>query len=343
MEEARLRAARAAFPTLITTSETPFAALSPERVLDSVEAAGFVTNGRLLALNSYENRVWRIGLEDGGFLIGKFYRSGRWTDAAILEEHAYALELSATELPVVPPLAVAGRTLLKQGELRYALFPNRPGRAPELDDPETLRWIGRFLGRIHARGAVSRFRHRPRLTIARLGEESVREVLAGPHLPAELRPAYEAASMATLEQVGAIFDALGPLREIRLHGDCHHGNILWTEAGPHFVDLDDCMQGPAMQDMWMLLSGSREDMTRQLALLLEGYEDFKEFDRAEIALIEALRSLRILHYAAWLARRWSDPAFPANFPWFASPRYWQDHVLALREQLGAMDELPLRP
>ena len=323
--------------------ETPFATLSPERVLDSAEAAGFVANGRLLALNSYENRVWRVGLEDGGYLIAKFYRSGRWSDEAILEEHAFALELAGAELPIVPPIVVAGQTLLKNDDLRYALFPNRPGRAPELDDANTLRWLGRFLGRIHGRGGTGRFRHRPRLTVARLGEEPVREVLAGPHLPAELRPAYEAAASAALVQVRAVFDAVGPLREIRLHGDCHHGNILWTEAGPHFVDLDDCMQGPAVQDLWMLLSGTREEMTRQLALLLEGYEDFAEFERGEIALIEALRTLRILHYAAWLARRWGDPAFPANFPWFDSPRYWQDHVLALREQLGAMDELPLQP
>ena len=328
---------------MTTPTDTPFATLSPERVLDSVDAAGFLTNGRLLALNSYENRVWRVGLEDGTFLIGKFYRSGRWSDAAILEEHAFALELAAAELPVVPPLVVNGQTLLKDADLRYALFPNRPGRAPELDDPDTLRWIGRFLGRIHGRGGAARFRHRPRLTIARLGEESVRDVLAGPHLPAELRPAYQAATAAALDQVRAIFDAVGTVREIRLHGDCHHGNILWTESGPHFVDLDDCMQGPAVQDLWMLLSGSRDDMTRQLAVLLEGYEDFAEFDRVEIGLIEALRTLRILHYAAWLARRWADPAFPANFPWFDSPRYWQDHVLALREQLGAMDDLPLCP
>jgi len=321
--------------------ETPFATLTPERVLDSVEALGFITNGRLLALNSYENRVYRVGLEDGDSLIAKFYRAGRWSSECIREEHSFALELHEAELPVVPPLVVAGHSLHEVEDLRYALFPNRPGRAPELDDAETLRWIGRFLGRIHGRGAVQKFRHRPALTVARLGEESVRFLLASEYLPGDLRPAYEAAAMAAVAQAAATFEAIGPVMSIRLHGDCHHGNILWTTAGPHFVDLDDCMQGPAIQDLWMLLSGDRTDMTRQLSLLLEGYEDFRELDRSELALIEALRTLRILHYAAWLARRWSDPAFPMHFPWFNGQRYWQDHILSLREQLAAMDELAL--
>ena len=321
--------------------ETPFATLTPERVLDSVDALGFITNGRLLALNSYENRVYRVGLEDGNSLIAKFYRAGRWSSDCIREEHSFAQELHEAELPVVPALVVAGQSLHEVEDLRYALFPNRPGRAPELDDAETLRWIGRFLGRIHGRGAVKKFRHRPALTVARLGEESVRFLLASEFLPGDLRPAYEAAASAAVAQAAATFEAIGPVTSIRLHGDCHHGNILWTTAGPHFVDLDDCMQGPAIQDLWMLLSGDRIDMTRQLSLLLEGYEDFRELDRSELALIEALRTLRILHYAAWLARRWSDPAFPMHFPWFNGQRYWQDHILSLREQLAAMDELPL--
>ena len=321
--------------------ETPFATLTPERVLDSVDALGFITNGRLLALNSYENRVYRVGLEDGNSLIAKFYRAGRWSSDCIREEHSFAQELHDAELPVVPPLVVAGQSLHEVEDLRYALVPNRPGRAPELDDAETLRWIGRFLGRIHGRGAVKKFRHRPALTVARLGEESVRFLLASEFLPGDLRPAYEAAASAAVAQAAATFEAIGPVMGIRLHGDCHHGNILWTTAGPHFVDLDDCVQGPAIQDLWMLLSGDRIDMTRQLSLLLEGYEDFRELDRSELALIEALRTLRILHYAAWLARRWSDPAFPMHFPWFNGQRYWQDHILSLREQLAAMDELPL--
>jgi Ser/Thr protein kinase RdoA (MazF antagonist) len=319
----------------------PFATLTPDRILDCVEALGLAVTGRLLALNSYENRVYRIGLEDGSAVIAKFYRAGRWSDAAILEEHAFAHELAAAELPVVPPLAPGGRTLHHAGDARFALFPNRPGRSPELDRDDTLRWIGRFLGRIHARGATARFRHRRALTVADFGRASVDFLLGSAFVPADLRAAYAAVAEAAVVQAGAVFEAVGAVRQIRLHGDCHVGNILWTDAGPHFVDLDDCMTGPAVQDLWMLLSGERDERAHQLGVVLEGYEDFRDFDRGELALIEALRTLRILHYSAWLARRWSDPAFPLHFPWFNSQRYWQDHVLTLREQLAAMDEHPL--
>jgi len=325
------------------SADAPFASLTPDRVLDCVEARGFVSNGRLLALNSYENRVYRVGLEDGGAVIAKFYRAGRWSDAAILEEHAFARELADAEIPVVPPLAIDGRTLHHDGDVRLALFPNRPGRTPELDRDDTLRWVGRFLGRIHACGAAGRFRHRQRLGVAQFGTASVEFLLAGEFIRADLRAAYTAAARACLAQAQAIVEAVGPVHEIRLHGDCHVGNILWTEAGPHFVDLDDCMTGPAVQDLWMFLSGDEYERAHQLGVVLEGYEDFRDFDRGEIALIEALRTLRILHYAAWLARRWHDPAFPLHFPWFNTQRYWQEHVLTLREQMAAMDERPLSP
>lgn len=326
-----------------TPAEAPFATLTPDRVLDCVEARGFVSNGRLLALNSYENRVYRVGLEDGGAVIAKFYRAGRWTDAAILEEHAFAQELADAEIPVVPPLAIDGVTLHHDADVRLALFPNRPGRTPELDRDDTLRWVGRFLGRIHARGAIAKFRHRQRMSVAQWGTASVDFLLASDFIPGDLRPAYEAAAQGCLRLAEATFEAVGDVQEIRLHGDCHVGNILWTEAGPHFVDLDDCMTGPAVQDLWMMLSGDPEERAHQIGVVLDGYEDFRDFDRGELALIEALRTLRILHYAAWLARRWQDPAFPLHFPWFNGQRYWQEHVLSLREQMAAMDERPLVP
>lgn len=327
----------------IAPDGAPFSTLTPDRVLDCVEALGLQGNGRLLALNSYENRVYRVGLEDGGAVIAKFYRAARWTDAAILEEHSYAAELAAAEIPVVPAQAHGGKTLHHDGDVRFTLFPNRPGRTPELDRDDTLRWVGRFLGRIHGRGATKKFRHRPTLSVERFGQASVDFLQSGDYVPGELKAAYAAAAQATVRQAAAIFEMVGPVRQLRLHGDCHVGNILWTEAGPHFVDLDDCMQGPAVQDLWMLLSGNAEERSHQLAVVLEGYEDFFDFDRREIALIEALRSLRILHYAAWLARRWQDPAFPLHFPWFNSQHYWQEHILTLREQLAAMDEYPLEP
>ncbi len=322
---------------------TPFATLTPDRVLGAIEAAGFPCDGHLLALNSYENRVYRIGLEDGTALIAKFYRRGRWPDVAIAEEHAFAHELAAAEIPVVAPLQRPdGTSLWIDAELRFALFPNRPGRTPELEDPAVLEWIGRFLGRIHARGSAGRFKTRPGLTLERFGREPVRYLQAQGFIPAELRPAYDSVAAAVLAQIEGIFEAVGPVRQLRLHGDCHPGNILWTPAGPHFVDLDDCLTGPAVQDLWMLLAGDREEVTGLLGHLLRGYTMFERFDPAELALIEALRSLRMLHYAAWLARRWTDPAFPLHFPWFNTQRYWQDQILALREQMAAMEEPPLR-
>lgn len=325
----------------IPANAHPFARLDPDAILGAVESTGRFCDGRLLALNSYENRVWQVGVEDAQPVIAKFYRPGRWTDAQILEEHAFARELVQAELPVVAPLEDGGSTLHVAGGFRFALWPRHGGRAPEFDSADVLTWMGRFIARIHVVGARGRFRHRERLTIARLGRESRDFLLGGGFVPADLEPAYRSVSEQALDAVEACFARVGTVAQLRIHGDCHAGNVLWTDGGPHFVDLDDAVTGPAVQDLWMLLSGDRESRERQLAAVLEGYETFREFDRVELLLVEALRTLRLMHYAAWLARRWDDPAFPASFPWFHTQRYWQDHVLELREQLGAMDELPL--
>lgn len=324
-----------------TDSAHPYDALTPDVILDAVEAAGFQCDGRLLALNSYENRVYQVGIEAGAPVVAKFYRPGRWSNAAILEEHAFARELVAHEIPVVAPLAFDGETLLESHGFRLALYPRRGGHPPELDRPDTLHWLGRFIGRIHAVGAVRGFRHRPTLSLESYGGASVRFLLEHDWLPDHVREAYETVTRDLLHAVQAAFQRAGDVRSIRLHGDCHPGNILWTDAGPHFVDLDDARMGPAVQDLWMLLSGDRAEMTAQLAEILDGYGQFFDFDPRELNLVEALRSLRILRYAAWLARRWADPAFPHNFPWFAAPRYWEEHVLALREQLALLQEPPL--
>lgn len=327
----------------MTLTTTPYAGLTPDLMLNAVDSVGYRTDGRLLALNSYENRVYQIGIEDDKPVVAKFYRPARWTSEQILEEHAFTLELAAREIPAVPPLAVAGRTLHEFEGFRFAVYPRRGGRAPELDDPDTLEWMGRFIGRIHAVGALAPFRHRPALDIATLGEEP-REYLLGQDLvPADLRAAYESVLDQVLDGVDETFDRCGSMTTIRLHGDCHPGNVLWTDDGPHFVDFDDARSGPAVQDLWMLLSGDRAAMTRQLSDVVAGYEDFHEFDRRELGLIEALRSLRLVHYSAWLARRWEDPAFPAAFPWFHTTKYWQDQILQLREQVAAMQEPPLGP
>ncbi len=325
------------------TAPAPYAGLTPETVLDALQLAGLRGDGRLLALNSYENRVYQVWLEDGGSVVAKFYRPQRWSDAQILEEHAFVQELAAREIPAVAPLALEGATLNAHAGYRFAVFPRRGGRTPELEDKETLRWLGRFIGRIHAVGATRAFAARPALDPETFGREPRDWLLEQGFVPADLREAWQSAAALALEGVARCFERAGRLRAIRLHGDCHAGNVLWTDAGPHFVDFDDARSGPALQDLWMLLSGDRAAMAQQLGLVLEGYRPFFEFDRRELHLLEALRTLRLLHYSAWIARRWDDPAFPAAFPWFNTQRYWQDRILELREQIALLDEPPLEP
>jgi Ser/Thr protein kinase RdoA (MazF antagonist) len=322
-------------------STAHYARLSPDTVLDAVEASGFRCDGHLLALNSYENRVYQVGLEDGRCLVAKFYRPQRWSDAAILEEHCYTLALAAAELPVAAPLARDGVTLLAHAGYRYALYPRLSGRAPELDRPEALRQLGRLLARIHNIGALEPFRHRPGLSVAEFGEEPVRFLLAHGWIPAELRQAYATLTVDLLAGIRRCFTHAGEPHTLRLQGDCHAGNVLWAPDGPWLVDFDDARQGPAIQDLWMFLSGDREYMRARLRELLEGYSAFRGFDARELHLVEALRSLRMLHHAAWLARRWDDPAFPRAFPWFNTTHFWQEHVLSLREQLALLQDPPL--
>lgn len=319
-----------------------FSLLTPDCVMNALDSLGYRCDGRLLALNSYENRVYQVGMEDGLPLIAKFYRSGRWTDEAILEEHAFVQELVEREIPVVPALAVNGETLHTFEGFRFTVFPRHGGRAPEFEDRNTLEWMGRFLGRIHAIGALKSFQHRPTLDIASFGVEPLDFLLTNHFIPLDLEAAYRSVAELALVGVRHCFTRAGSaVKTLRLHGDCHAGNVLWTESGPHFVDFDDSRMGPAVQDLWMLLSGERTDMVRQLNDVLAGYEDFYDFDSSELYLIEALRTLRLIHYSAWLAQRWDDPAFKQAFPWFNTQRYWQERILELREQIALMDEPPL--
>ncbi len=321
--------------------DQPFSALTPDSVLDALDSIGLHGDGRLLALNSYENRVYQAGMEDGLPLIAKFYRPARWSDTEILEEHAFVATLVEREIPVVPAIQINGHTLHAFNGFRFSVFARHGGRAPELDSRDTLEWMGRFIGRIHAVGALDSYRERPTLDIQSFGVEPSAYLLAHDFIPAELAEVYRGVVALALDGVRRCFERAGTVNALRLHGDCHVGNVLWTDAGPHFVDFDDSRMGPAIQDLWMLLSGERADMTRQLGDLLAGYEDFCDFDPRELHLIEALRTLRLIHYAAWIARRWDDPAFPAAFPWFNTQRYWQDRILELREQIALMDEPPL--
>jgi len=315
--------------------------LSPNDVIASVESLGLPCDGRLLALNSYENRVYRVGLEDAGPVVAKFYRPGRWSDAAILEEHAFARELADTDIPVVPALERDGRTLHDHGEFRFAVFACHGGRAPELDDMDLLRQLGRLVARIHLVGARAPFRHRLRLGLDTYGEASRDFLLSAGFIPDDLREAYEGVCEHAFAGVRGCHERCGETRTLRLHGDFHPGNVLVLGEQVHIVDLDDTLSGPAVQDLWMFLSGNREEQTPQLEKLLAGYTEFRPFDARELHLIEALRTLRIMHYAAWLARRWADPAFQTAFPWFNTRRYWDEHVLSLREQVALMEDYPL--
>ena len=322
-------------------SQTPFADLSPDTLLDAIDGLGLHTDGRLQALNSFENRVYQIGVDESEPLIAKFYRPERWTDDAILEEHEFTARLNEAEIPVAAPLLIGGRSLHQHGNYRFALYPRLRGRAPELGDETTLSWMGRFIARIHAMGERMPYQHRSTLTVERLGEEPRRWLSASGHIPPELRDAWEGTVDHAMRSVHACFAQTGALKTLRIHGDCHAGNVLWTDDGPWFVDFDDSCNGPAIQDLWLLLSGDRDSMSRQFAAVLRGYRQFHDFDLRELQLIEALRTLRLIHYAAWIGRRWNDPAFPVAFSWFGTPRYWQDRILELKEQIAAMNEEPL--
>ncbi len=315
--------------------------MTPDLLLDALASIGILGDGRLLALNSYENRVYQVGVEEQLPVVVKFYRPGRWSCEQILEEHAFSLELADAEIPVVAPLLINGNTLQQYQDFYFAVFPRRGGRVPELDQEGRLEWIGRFLGRIHAIGAQQAYRHRPGIDLHSFGAEPAQWLLEHQFIPADLTPAYRSVVEQALEGVKYCFDRAGDIATLRLHGDCHLSNLLWTEGGPHFVDFDDSRMGPAIQDLWMLLSGTREEMNLQLAELLEGYECFHDFNPAELHLIEALRTLRLIHYSAWLAKRWDDPAFPMTFTWFNTQQYWQDRILELREQIALMQESPL--
>lgn len=324
----------------------PYAALTPQAVLDALDTVGLHGDGRLLQLNSYENRVFQVFLEDGRAVVAKFYRPGRWSDAQILEEHAFALDLAARDVPVVPPLDLCDAGTLKHVVLdgtghRFSVSERRAGRAPELDDLDTLEWLGRFIARLHLVGREKPFIHRRELNIETFGYRPRQLLTEGGFVPDTQQATWVQACDAALARVHQALDDVGAVTVLRLHGDCHPGNVLWREGeGPHFVDLDDACNGPAVQDLWMLITAERSSAVQQWAALIEGYETFLPFDRRELALIEPLRTLRMIHHSAWLAERWSDPAFPAAFPWFGTAAYWQQQTTQLREQLEAMNEAP---
>lgn len=319
-----------------------FSGLSPDTILDALEKQGIFLQSGLLALNSYENRVYQFLAEDGQRYVAKFYRPGRWTDTQIAEEHSFAKELIDNDIPIAAPISIAGETLhhhqVDNTDYRFALFPSVGGRQFENDNLDQLEWMGRFIGRIHRVAQAKPFAHRPSIDVASYLDEPRAILSKSTLLPEHLKTAFFAILDPVLNTTKAAYTTQSTLR---LHGDCHPGNILWRD-GPTFVDLDDCRMGPAIQDLWMMLSGDRQQQLLQLDTLIEAYEEFHSFDNAELALIEPLRAMRMVHYMAWLSKRWQDPAFPRAFPWFAEDKYWEGQILALKEQLSALNEAPLK-
>lgn len=320
-------------------NQTPFAQLNPTVILDAVESIGFLCTGSLLALNSYENRVYQVGIEGAEPIIAKFYRPHRWTSAAILEEHQFSLELIQHEIPIIAPLIINDETLYHHHDFSFALFPRRGGHALELDNSQQLEWMGRFIGRLHRVSACKSFKHRIQLNTQNYGYEPYEFLLKQGFIPDYLKANFCTTVERALDKVKEIFKSVGVVSQIRLHGDCHAGNVLWSESGPHIVDLDDCLLGPAIQDIWMLLSGEPQHMDVQLTQILQGYCEFHDFNPRERHLIEPLRTLRMLHYSAWLAKRWTDPAFPLSFPWFNTAVYWQNQIVHLNEQIELLDQI----
>jgi Ser/Thr protein kinase RdoA (MazF antagonist) len=317
------------------SSQTPYESLSPELILMALESVGFEPNGGLLALNSYENRVYQVELDDGTFVVTKFYRPGRWDSQAIQEEHDFSFELEEAEISVVSPLIIDGESLFEYESFQFAVYPRQGGHPPNLENEENLAVLARTIGRMHAVGAQALFKHRAALTCQRLGHDSRTFLLDNQFVPLDVETAYATLTTDLLTRIEPI---MATLPAIRIHGDCHMGNVLWRVDTPHFVDFDDCVMGPPIQDLWMLLSGERQEQTLQLNLILDAYTTFYDFNPATLNAIEALRTVRLMHHAAWIARRWQDPAFPLAFPWFESPRFWSDHLLELREQMALLDE-----
>ena len=321
--------------------ETPYFGLGPDLILNALDRVGWKTTGKLIPLNSFENRVYQIGVydEEREFdVVAKFYRPGRWSQNQLLEEHEFTFNLSEFELPVIAPIRINQESLFKVDKFQFAVFEKIGGRAPNLEDDSVLSWIGRLIGPIHAVSATQSFRYRPSMSAGQFGREPVDFIINNGFMPAELRETYEGLVDLALTAIDGALKGAENSSFIRLLGDCHPGNILWMEDGPSFVDLDDAVMGPAIQDLWMLLSGDREAMALQLRKVLIGYEQFMTFDYQQVALIEPLRTLRIINYAGWLAQRWNDPAFQVAFPWFGSQRYWEEHLGHIREQIGLMQE-----
>ena len=321
-------------------SAHPYTRLTPETVMDAIESLGYLCDARNIVLNSYENRVYQVGIEDDSPLITKFYRPDRWSKQAIEEEHRFCLQLQEDEIPVVAPLLIDGQSLFEWQGFWFAIYPRRGGHAPELTRTDDLELIGRWVARLHQVGGRESFQHRPSQSGASDLAGWAEQVLNSGLMPSDYHAVYQSLIRDLETAVREQFQPEGH-RHIRLHGDMHNGNLLLRDEQLYLVDFDDCYQGLAMQDIWMLLSGHRDEQMSQLNAIRRGYEVFRPFPYDELRHIEALRTLRIIKYAAWLCQRWEDPAFPMAFPWLDGHRFWSEHVLTLREQLAGLYNEPL--
>jgi len=315
-------------------NETPYDGLTPDVILDSLDHFGWQTSGSLLALNSYENRVYQLGLEDDSFVVVKFYRPNRWTTEQIMEEHGFVASLIEHEISCVGPISRDGETLFEYETFRFSVFPRQGGHPPDIENEGNLKVLARTIARIHNVGEVQPFKHRITLSWETMARDNVQFLLQGNWIPLEMESAYESITRDLLTYLENMFTT--KLNNLRIHGDCHLGNVLWRDPLPHFVDFDDTLMGPAIQDMWMLFSGSEDEQARQIGTISKAYDEFRPFPHNELRFVEGLRTMRMIHHAAWIARRWHDPAFPQAFPWFDSPKYWSDQVLSLREQLALL-------
>lgn len=324
--------------------EFDFTSLNPDLILDAIESKGIYPESGLLALNSYENRVYQFKADDNKRYVVKFYRPKRWSNEQIIEEHDFSEELAQQDIAAVAPLRFDGQSLLEHQGYRFCIFPSVGGRMFELDDLDQLERLGQLLGRVHTVSAEQPFQHRDTVNIEQDLINSFDYIKQ-----ADLIPNYlELAFFNDLEMLieASTRDLSGEFETLRLHGDCHSGNILWQQYDVQddaiLVDFDDCISGPAIQDLWMMLNGDRQQQTLQLDTLIEGYEQFRTFNRAEFKLIEPLRARRMLMYTTWLAKRWQDPAFQRNFSWFNTDKYWEQQVLAIKEQYAALQQAPIK-
>ena len=323
----------------MTDQPVDYSLLSPDFMLDAIESIGIHVDSGLLELNSYENRVFQFLDENRQRFVVKFYRPARWSDEQIQEEHDFSLQLKSADIDVVAPLQFDGCSLFIYQGYRFAIFPSAGGRPIEVDNLDALESVGRNLGRVHQLASQQSFLHRPTVSVVEFVQTPKQILQQNNFVPVHLETSFFDVYDLLSKEIALQYKP-DDKQLIRLHGDLHAGNILWRDKVT-LLDFDDCRQGPAVQDVWMMLHGERHEQLLQLEVMLEGYEEFCSFDTKQLTLIEPLRAMRMMHYMGWIAKRWQDPAFSRHFAWFTDEQYWQQQVTVLQEQIDNMQKSPL--